>query len=394
MKVLVLSYDVPYPPHTGYRSRVFNVVKQLAKEHAVHLVALYDDEAERAACAPAESYCTCVTYLRRQSTSWKHVARSLVSTLPVHVQTIPSALARHLQDVRTREQPDLIYENFAFFSAYTAPLHGCLPVVLDQHNVDRDVWQKLYAHETNPARKAVNYLNWKKTLNLERLAYANVSGVVSVSDGDYRRTQEEIGYDGPHVVGENGVDIDYFSNPSPETFNENEFLFTGTGAYRNRVALHWFLDDIWPLVKRQLPPAKLNVVGNFSAEQIRLFEGAPDVWFSGRVEDVRPYFTSAAVYVAPFQYGYGSKLKILEAMAMQKAIVSTPAGVNGIDVAGGQAVVAPSPQAFADELVALSHDPARIRRLGAAARALACEQYAWDVIGARIRRFICSVAAS
>ena len=394
MNVLVLSYDPPYPPHTGYRSRVLNTVKQLAQEHMVHLVALYDDESERAACVPIESLCAHVTYLRRPSTSWKHVARSLVGTMPAHVQTIPSALAEHLQDVQAREQPDLIYENFAYFSAYTAPLYGRFPVVLDQHNVDRDVWRKLYTHEPNPVRKAVNYLNWRKTLNLERLAYANVSGVISVSDEDYRRTQEEIGYDGPHVVGENGVDVDYFLNPSPEAFDAHEFLFTGTGAYRNRVALRWFLDDIWPLVKQQLPPARLNVVGNFSAEQIQEFEKVPDVWFSGRVEDVRPYFTSAAVYVAPFQYGYGSKLKILEAMAMQKAIVSTPAGVTGIDVGGGQAVVAPSPQGFADELVALSHDPARIRRLGRAARALACEQYAWDVIGARIRRFIRSVTAS
>jgi glycosyltransferase involved in cell wall biosynthesis len=180
----------------------------------------------------------------------------------------------------------------------------------------------------------------------------------------------------------NGVDIQEYAPRDGVGGAGVELVFTGKMDYRPNVdAALWFADEILPRVRAQAPEARFVVVGQSPHVRLRSLDGRPDVVLTGRVVDVKPYIERACVYVAPLRMGGGTRLKVLQAMAMGKAIVSTSLGCDGIDAQSGRAVwLANAPQEFADAVVRLMHDDTLRRDFGAEARALAVARYDWSQI--------------
>ena len=180
----------------------------------------------------------------------------------------------------------------------------------------------------------------------------------------------------------NGVDVDYFA-PST-TPQEQALIYTGgMNMFANRDAVMYFLTEIWPLVREKVPGARFYAVGQEPPRELVAFgERDPQVVVTGFVDDIRPYVQKAAVYVVPLRVGGGTRLKVLDSMASGKALVSTSIGCEGIEVRPGEHLeVADTPETFARTTLAVLGDAERRRVLGAAARGLVEQRYAWQVIG-------------
>jgi glycosyltransferase involved in cell wall biosynthesis len=183
-------------------------------------------------------------------------------------------------------------------------------------------------------------------------------------------------------VVENGVDVRAFV-PSPNTVESNTLVWVGGFNHiSNSEAVRFFLEDIFPRIRKKNTGAKLYVVGGAVPDWLkRLATADPSIVLTGYVVDPLPYIQRAAIFVAPILSGGGTKLKILEAMAVGKAIVSTSIGVEGIEGEEGRHfVVADDPEAFASAVVSLLNDRDSRERLGANARIRALEKYDWDAI--------------
>jgi glycosyltransferase involved in cell wall biosynthesis len=185
----------------------------------------------------------------------------------------------------------------------------------------------------------------------------------------------------------NGADLSYFR---PRRGEEGPALIYtgGMKMFANQDAVLFFVREIWPLVKREVPEAVFIAVGTNPPEELKAMAAAGSgIEVTGFIDDVRPYVARASVYVVPLRVGGGTRLKVLDAMAQGKAIVSTSIGCEGIDVVPGETlVIEDEPRAFAGQVVALLHDAGRRQRLGLAARALVERKYSWAVIGRSLQQ--------
>lgn len=179
----------------------------------------------------------------------------------------------------------------------------------------------------------------------------------------------------------NGVDSEFF-RPGPADPNQAPVLiFTGVMSYGPNVsAMLYFCQDIYPLIRREMPNVSLLIVGRYPAREVEALHNPGDgITVTGGVDDIRSYFDRAALYVCPLRSGAGIKNKILEAWAMQKAVVATSMACEGIEVSPGTDVaVADRPEDFARQVLALLRDPAARERLATAGRDKVARQYSWD----------------
>jgi glycosyltransferase involved in cell wall biosynthesis len=179
----------------------------------------------------------------------------------------------------------------------------------------------------------------------------------------------------------NGVDVDYFRpGPTPAGSGPGLVFAGGMSWYPNADAMRWFFDEIWPRIREGRPEVTMTVIGSHpSAEAQAVAVRDPEhVRVTGLVPDIRPYVDEAALYVCPFRVGGGTRLKILDAWSMEKALLSTTVGCEGLDaVPGRDLVIADDAEAFARAALELLDDPERRRTLGQAGRQRAVEEFAW-----------------
>jgi glycosyltransferase involved in cell wall biosynthesis len=189
-----------------------------------------------------------------------------------------------------------------------------------------------------------------------------------------------------------GVDLDDL-RPHPEALEPGTMIFTGTMDYRpNADAVVYFAGEILPRIVREYPDARFLVVGRNPPDEVRRLAG-PNLTLSANVPEVRPYLARAAVVVVPMRIGAGARLKVTEALAMGKAIVSTTLGCEGHPIVpGAQALIADDPEGFAAAVLRVLRDPALGLALGARARALAEQSYGWPVLLERLETFLTRIA--
>lgn len=181
-----------------------------------------------------------------------------------------------------------------------------------------------------------------------------------------------------------GVDTEYFS-PAATPVAADQLVFTGAmDWYPNEDAILHFVDAILPLIRREAPDVRLSVVGRNPSPSLRAVATRAGVHVTGTVDDVRPFVRAASVYVVPLRVGGGTRLKIFEALAMGKAVVSTSVGAEGLPlVAGEHFLSADDPAAFAQSVLKLMRDPQAREGLGLAGRRLVAARYSWGEVGRR-----------
>jgi glycosyltransferase involved in cell wall biosynthesis len=253
-----------------------------------------------------------------------------------------------------------------------------VPTVLFQHNVESALWDRQWRVQKHPGTRAYFYLQYRKLLTCEARICRDFDVVVAVSDVDANTMRREFGLRECASV-PTGVDTETYRT-SGQIADPNELVFTGSMDYMpNEDAILWFVAEILPWIVREVPEVRLTVVGRNPTPRLqKLARSEPRLTLTGRVDDVRPYIERAALYVVPIRVGGGTRLKIYEAMSMQKAIVSTRIGAEGLDVTDGQDLrYADDAESFARITVELLRDKAERERLAKAARHLVVERYGW-----------------
>ncbi len=393
MNVLFLSQIVPYPPHGGVLQRGYHLVRELGRRASVHLLAFLHPDELRTEARIEESraalgeFCERIEYFplwAKASPAHKAaaLAASAFSPLPFSVIAHRSAAFERRVAEALRTAPyDVVHVDTVALSQFVDLERRAVPSVLTHHNIESMLMERRASVERRPLARQYLQRETTKLRSYEaRMSpQYDVNIVVSPDDGQTLAARV------PGVrtaVVPNGVNVEYFTpDPTQET---PALIYTGgMNMFANRDAVTYFLDEIWPLIRKRVPDTRFFAVGQDPPKELKAYaERDPNVVVTGFVDDIRPYVRKAAVYVVPLRVGGGTRLKVLDAMAMGKAIVSTSIGCEGIAVKPGEHLMtADSPETFAQATVTLLGDRARRHALGRAARDLVERRYAWSVVG-------------
>ncbi|MCL5961626.1 MAG: glycosyltransferase [Chloroflexi bacterium] len=303
---------------------------------------------------------------------------------PYHVRMFRSAALRStIQSLLQAEKFDAIYCNCLYTAQYLDRSDNAVTLaVVDQQNADYIMWRIMADNDSRLIVRLIAKLNYFKTRRFETAQYQKFDLCFSVSQEDATATALIAPSKLRIVVAPNGADLDYFAPAVGEPTVENELLFFGTlNARMNVDASVYFAHEVFPKVRAAVPNAGFTIVGRDPAREVQDLARLPGVTVVGEVSDIRPYLNRAAVVVAPVRLGAGTKLKVIESMAMGKTVVATAHACTGLIVnEGDDVVIAYSPIDFAEKLIWLLHDKDAATRISQKARYSVEQNYGWDHI--------------
>lgn len=392
MRVLVLSPYPPFPPRSGGALRIYHLVRALAAHHTVTLLT-FADAAAAAALAPLRESMQLITVPPPPPRSLlRRAVTTLLSPLPdMALRNADAAFARALQQLLSTQPFDAVQAESIEMAGYLAAARRAgLLTVLDEFNAEallqwRTARQDLSRPLAGCGRALIGGLysaiQAAKLQRYERRMIAACDHTLVVSHEDEAELRRLVPQARLHVV-YNGVDSTRFAARSAVPAN-HDVVFSATLDYRPNVdALRWFVAEVLPLLLQQLPAARLRIVGRSPTPAVQALHNGRSVIVVGEVEDVRAELTQAALAVIPMRVGGGSRLKLIEALALALPVVSTPLGAMGIpglqdDV---HLRIVAQPAAFADAVAVLLRDPQHAAALGRNGRALVAERYDWQAV--------------
>ena len=385
MKILWVKANKILPVHSGGDLRSFNILRQLAVRHEVIFFSYYDEAADPDYEKNLQEQlpgAICVNTGRRQASvlarGTDYVLR-LPDAAPYAVSRFGSGKVRdRLKRCLEEQRPDVVVCDF-LDAAVNFPEQLAIPAVLFQHNVESEIWRRHATNGSGPVRKLIYGLEFSKMLRYEQKIVQRFDHVIAVSEHD-KKLMTTWADPARVTVVPTGVDTAQFC-PSPQPGQEKPLVvFVGAMDWEPNVdAAKYFCAEIWPLVLAKIPEAKFRIVGRNPDRRVQVLAG-PSVEVTGRVASVVEHLREAAVVVVPLRVGGGTRLKIYEAMAVGKAVVSTTVGAEGLDVHHGRdMILADSPVSFAESVVTLLSDAELRSRQGRAAAELAAN-YGWPRI--------------
>jgi polysaccharide biosynthesis protein PslH len=399
LSILYLSQMPPSPPRFGAQARMHGLMSAVGKHHRITAVSLMDAEFDLAECRRAmASYCEETVFLpnpRGRNGAHKR-ALQLRSLASLHSFEHHRYAAPELQPTVDRllssKRFDLVNVEFpylGYLSLRQAPPGARPPaVVIDAHEIAYDMVRQFARSGNSLGRRVYGELNWRKLRHEELRAFRRSDGVAVCSALDAQRVQREVpGI--PTVVVPNAADVDFYRpRPDDPPVDGDTVLFFGLlSTLPNIDGVTWFVREVWPEIARVRPSARLQIFGKGATAEVRAL-ASERIEVVGFVEDLRPHLARAAAVVVPLRLGGGTRLKIVEAMAMGKAVVSTSLGAEGIEaVPERDILLADSPPELARATLRLLGEPGLGARLGTAARRLAEERYAWSAAAASLEQF-------
>jgi glycosyltransferase involved in cell wall biosynthesis len=377
--------------------RTYHILQELQREFDVTLVAF----SRRGHQPDAASLVRAAALLRNElndvappvpiRSDW-----SLVSKLRNHALSVLSRdpyifyeyrdarFGEELQQALARSRPDMIHLDSMDLYRWLPSLPG-LPTACTHHSIESELLRLQATHSVNPLVKT--YLRHQANLveKVERSLCPRFSLNVMTSDVDADRLCALTPGARTTVV-PNGTDTDYFRPGSPEQVIPGRVVFLGpTFMFPNRDAIHFFLDAAWPLVRRRCPESTFHTIGKNPAEDKARFERSAGVTCNGHVPDVRPHLAEAAVSVVPIRVGGGTRLKILDAWSMGKAVVSTSVGCEGLETVDGHNIlIRDDPKEFAGAVVEVLCDRDLQEQLGREGRRTSEQHYSWRAVGKKL----------
>ncbi len=401
MKILWLSHLIPYPPKAGVLLRSYNLVHELSKHHSVDLLSFiqrdfmesffpsYTDGVKESMDV-LTSFCEKVQFVpipceSRYKGNYLLALKSLFTWDPYSINWLKSELfLKFLKDFIKSETYDLVHFDTISLCPYKGIVKG-IPTVLDHHNIESHMMLRRSAKETNLLLKGYYQQEGIRLAKYEK-KYCNTFDLnITCSELDSQRLLQ---VDHEVCVQEipNGVDIEYFT-PRNEAVEANSLIFVGSmNWYPNIEAMLYFVADIWPLLTAKVPDCVLHIVGASPSESIKkLSEKDNSIFVHGFVDDVRPYMEKAAVYICPIRDGGGTKLKLLDAFSMKKAVVAHPVACEGINAQPGHDVFfAEAPDEFVEKICMLFANPKLGQVTGANAREMVSSFYSYESIGEKL----------
>ncbi len=386
MKILVLSTWFPYPCNQGSKTRAYHLIKGLAKRHQIALISFEDQPVQPDWIEHMREFCEVVQVVPQKpfaSGGWKSIA-GLFSLKPAAAAAGYSPeMSKTVRKISAEWHPDMVFALTFVTAPYALELPG-LPRVVDADNLLTLMLHEHYLQARSVLQRARRYLAYWKFRRYERILYQPFELCLVVSPRDTQRVLEYIPFR-PEQVGlvRNGVDTN-LNQPGLAKPGQHALIFNGALTYEpNLDAVRYFLLEIFPLIQRELPDTRLRVTGRTEGvptQELRAVNGG--LQFTGYLDDIRPTIAGSQVCVVPLRMGAGTRLKILEAMALGTPVISTSKGAEGLEVENGKhLLIADTPVDFAFQTIQLLKDPVLCQNLSTNALKLVREQYDWALIG-------------
>jgi sugar transferase (PEP-CTERM/EpsH1 system associated) len=393
MKILWVKAGGLVPLDSGGKIRSFHIASELAKMHEVTFFTFCGEDSSDAQRTLSSTFHKVVIHPlkvragRGIGEALDYMA-SFFAALPHSISKYcRPGVARHLREVVAAEAYDVILCDF-LSPAAVIPFDCGIPVVIFTHNVEATIWKRHMDVAKNPIWRFVFKREYEKMRAAELHFLSRATHVLTVSDTDTDMFARDIDRTKITTI-PTGVDIRYF-RPYFQPMSGEEpgsLVFTGSMDWMPNVdGIVFFVEQILPLIRKQHPQATLWVVGREPDRTVRaMAERDSSIKVTGRVDDIRPYIAKGAVYIVPLRVGSGTRLKIFEAMAMGKAVVSTTIGAEGLPVTNGvDVVLADEPDPFAKEVCRLLESASERKRIGKAARTLVEKNYSWEVVAKQV----------
>src|SRR5216683_1141360 len=387
MKILWVKSGGLVPLDHGGKIRSYHLARELARRHDVTLFTFYPstrDDKHNELKSVFSRVIGLPLSIPAQRSRHEYLAyfKNLFSGLPYSmVKYCQPQAAKELRELLEQETFDIIVCDFLLTAAVIPWDLPGLKVIFT-HNIEARIWQRHFQLARNPLWKAASYREFRTMKRMEQDYLKSADYVLTVSEVDRHFFCSFLDPLKIAVI-PTGVDINYF-RPKPDGEQLNTLVFTGSMDWKaNEDGIVYFADKILPHIRRQIPDVSLFVVGRRPSariEQLAARDSALKI--TGTVDDVRPYVAKASVYVVPLLVGGGTRLKIFEAMAMGKAVVSTSIGAEGLSVTPEENILlADDPVDFARQVILLLSDAKRRNELAHAARQLVERNYSWSAVG-------------
>ena len=378
MRILFLSRWYPFPANNGSRLRIYNLIRGLSKCHDVVLLSFFDPDDGAVDLASMQALCSkvCIvpwkpfepSSLKSRLGFFSPTPRSLVDIYsPQMKQSIAETLAATSFDVIIASQFDM---------AVYAPGFQNVPALFEELEIgtylDKATQPSALRHRLRPG---LTWYKHRRFLN-SLLPYFQSTTVVSSKERQSLH-QAMNGYNAIDVI-PNGVDVSLYSS-IPRDPKPNTLIFTGAFSYHpNYEAMQWFLGEVYPHIQAQVPDVHLLITGKHGNLPLPTME---NVTLTGFVDDIRPLIAGAWASIVPLHTGGGTRLKILEAMALGTPVVATSKGAEGLEAeVGTHLLVADTPEDFAQTIIRLFQEPNLRQTLADNAYQLIKEKYDWDVL--------------
>ena len=392
MRILFVALDVPYPADRGQRMRTWAILQALnAEGHEISLVSFCPPEDMGRDGSEMARVCAHVDLVPAPVAGGARLRRQLgrlrgvLSAVPYGAWRLRSAVLqghvrRRLREVRF----DLVVWDDTYNLENLRDIAG-VPVVLNNHDIVQIIWRRYLDVERQPFKRAYAANELRKLRRWEAAAYRRVNSIWAVSRHD-AKLLEQMCPGIPVTVVPNAVDVHTYKVTTADD-GLGVLFIGGMDWFPNRDAVEFFAGAVLPELRARVPAARFSVVGRPPDDRLRRRMEASGVSFLGRVDDIRPAVGAAAVSVIPLRIGSGTRLKILEAAALGKAMVSTRLGAEGLTFADGSEIaLADEPAALAAAVAHLLERPAARAAMGAAARRRVEEEYSFEALRSALRK--------
>lgn len=399
MRILFISWWFPYPPDNGSRIRNFNLIRHLAAVgHEVTLIAFSRDHADAERVNALSPYCREVRLVPGRTFRPRSL-RGLVGFFSVRPRSVVDLyepkMAQAIQQAMGQNQFDVMIAseigaatNTAF---YLLGMEG-IPKVIEDLELGA-LWEH-YKMQCTLRGRARYGLMWWKTLRFVARLLRDFDGCTIASEQE-RAIALEIAPGYRHLaVVPNGVDLDFYQGDFG-TPTQNTLVFTGALTYdANLDAMDFFLREVFPHVQMRRSDVTLRITGKIEGIAIERLPLSQSVILTGYLDDIRPCVTQSWACIVPLRIGGGTRLKILEAMALGTPVVATSKGAEGLEVTPEEDIlIADEPVAFAEQVVRLLEDAALRAKLSQNGRQLVRERYDWQIVGRQFNAFLEKVVA-
>lgn len=398
MKVLWLSHLIPWPPSGGVLQRSYNLLREVAGRHDIHLLALHQRAQLASARLPEarkvlEALGVKVEIFPIPADASRlrwglMLAGGLLRATPYDVNWLRSrCLHERTLELSKGKAFDCIHVDTLGMAPYAKPF-ARTPMALNHHNVESQMMERRARNETSVLRRSLLAYEARRLARYERRVCPAAAVNIVVSELDAERLRRVAGPVGSVVV-ENGVDVGFFRPTGRVDERPKSLVFAGGMSwYPNREAVLFLAREIWPRLVAADPEHSLRVVGAHPPREILELAGRDErVTAPGFVDDVRPEIEAASIYVCPIRDGGGTRLKILDALAMGRPLVATHLAVEGIALREGEHYLpAETPEEFVEQILRLDRDAGLRVRLAQAGRSLMEQRCAWPVVGERLDR--------